>query len=868
MEVVSFGDGEFVVGIDIPAGLYRALAPTDDCEWERRSADGVTGFGDASFLLAIVALAPSDVAFSSRGCGTWSNAPEPVATPGRPFGDGAFFVGAEIAPGRYRATGGSDACQWHRLHGFDAPYDRDLTTTYGGERPNVSGRGGHTVVDIAHDDVAFISSGCGVWSDDLSPVATPGEPFGDGVYILNVDIAPGRYRASTPESCYWFRLFTFGGEHSYGHGAWGYSLWPGDSSVVDIAPSDAGFVSRGCGTWSDALAAALTPGDPFGDGTWLVGIDIEPGRYFAHSPSERCRWYRLDGFGGEHTDGHYAADGSGWFSIVDIAASDAGFESSGCGTWTKEPPPPGPPVATFGDGARRVGIDIEPGRYFAHSPSENCYWHRLDGFGGYERQYLGIGRSYAWREPTLLAVADVAASDVGFASHGCGTWTAEPPAPRAPLGEAPIDGLLIVGHEVAPGRYRATLPETCTWRRQGSFEGTFGDAIGYDFGNLPLQMVDIAASDVGFYSRDCGWTADLTPVAVQGEPFGDGAYIVGVEVAPGRYIAEGFGETCRWTRLGKFGGLGGSDSSVLAERMVDGGILYGLASPPRSIVDIDPSDVGFASWGCGTWRPAPSRGWLRKWLGVGMYVVGSEVAPGHYRTSGRGCRWERLSGFGGTDEETIGRGYGPYSIVEIAPTDVGFYSGCNWGRGVADSTGTIPYASHVASVSFSDGTYRVGPEIAPGRYRVASPDGLGGFCWWARLSGFGGTVSEYVGQYRAGYNTYSVIVDIAASDAGFVSLSCGTWTRDPDPMLVPGDPLPEGAFLVGDEVEPGRYRQVTPTDRGDRACAWERVSGFGGTAPEVIASGGAPAGEEATVEIATTDTGFISYACGVWTKLP
>ena len=89
-------------------------------------------------------------------------------------------------------------------------------------------------------------------------------------------------------------------------------------------------------------------------------------------------------------------------------------------------------------------------------------------------------------------------------------------------------------------------------------------------------------------------------------------------------------------------------------------------------------------------------------------------------------------------------------------------------------------------------------------------------------------------------------------------------------MLAPGDPLPDGAFLVGDEVEPGRYRQVTPTDRsrGGRACEWERVSGFGGTAPEVIASGGAPAGEEATVEIADTDTGFISYACGPWTKLP
>ena len=862
VEVVSFGDGEFVVGTDIPAGLYRALAPTDDCEWERRSADGVTGFGDASFLLAIVALAPSDVAFSSRGCGTWSNDPEPAATPGRPFGDGAFFVGAEIAPGRYRATGGSDACQWHRLHGFDVPYVRDLAT-FGGLRPNVSGRGGHTVVDIAPDDVAFISSGCGVWSDDLSPVATPGEPFGDGVYILNVDIAPGRYRASTPESCYWFRLFTFGGEHSYGHGAWGYSLWPGDSSVVDIAPSDAGFVSRGCGTWSDALAAVLTPGDPFGDGTWLVGIDIEPGRYFAHSPSERCHWYRLDGFGGEHTDGHYTPDGFGWFSIVDIAASDAGFESSGCGTWMKEPPLVPGLAEGFGDGAWRVGIDIEPGRYFASSPSEHCDWYRLDGFGGYEGMDLGIGRGYVWREPTPMVVVDVAASDVGFVSKECGTWTAEPPAPRATPGEAPIDGLLIVGREVAPGRYRATRgfgvnrSATCTWERLGAFGGTRADEIGSSWGGYSTLIVDIAPSDAGFRSSGCGWTAEWRPAAVPGEPFGDGTYVVGVEIEPGLYRAERFPKTCRWQRMSKFGGSAGTDSGFLASRWAE----------ERMIVEIAPSDVGFVSWGCRRWTPVPERVQRMARIDTGTYMVGAEMAPGFYRSSGAGeCWWERLGGFGGTDGETIGRGGrgGSGQIVEIAPTDAGFWTSKGCGRWVRGERPVI-----TPGAPFAGGAYRVGSEIIPGRYRAASSGGQGGVCWWARLGGFRGTDEEYLGRYDAGWNNhYSAIVDIAASDVGFVSKGCGMWTRIAGPVLAPGAPIRDGAYLVGDEVEPGRYRQVTPIDRKGRACEWERVSGFGGTAPEVIASGGAPAGEEATVEIVATDTGFISYACGGWTKLP
>lgn len=44
------------VGADIPPGRYRASAPTEECEWERRDAGGVTGFGDSSMPVAEVAL--------------------------------------------------------------------------------------------------------------------------------------------------------------------------------------------------------------------------------------------------------------------------------------------------------------------------------------------------------------------------------------------------------------------------------------------------------------------------------------------------------------------------------------------------------------------------------------------------------------------------------------------------------------------------------------------------------------------------------------------------------------------------------------------------------------------------------------------
>ena len=385
-KITSFGDGEFAIGVDIPPGLYRTFSASEVCEWERWSADGLTGFGDSTFPITIVEIAPSEVGFTSQGCGLWSNDPGPVVTPGQPFGEGAFFVGAEVAPGRYRAIEPSESCRWYQLHGFGARYGRDLLE-FGGQRPNSAQRGDDTIVDISDRSVAFVSAGCGTWSNDLSPVATPGQPFPDGTYIVGIDVAPGRYRPSTPESCTWRRLETLGGEHSYGHGPWYYR--PGIGSVADIEPSDAGFRSHGCGTWSDVLDPIATPGEPFTDGIYLVGIDIAPGRYRAVGLSESCRWYRRASFGGMHSDGYESPLGYGRASVVDIAATDAGFETSGCGTWTSVLTPTVTPGQPFGDGTYLVGPEVAPGRYFAYPPSGGLplvqagglWWEGLWGVG-------------------------------------------------------------------------------------------------------------------------------------------------------------------------------------------------------------------------------------------------------------------------------------------------------------------------------------------------------------------------------------------------------------------------------------------------------------------------------------------------------
>lgn len=71
--------------------------------------------------------------------------------------------------------------------------------------------------------------------------------FADGTFRVGVDILPGTYRAAEPsEGCYWERLSGFSGEFK--------DLIANDFSnsiqVVTIAPTDAGFLSRGCGTWT------------------------------------------------------------------------------------------------------------------------------------------------------------------------------------------------------------------------------------------------------------------------------------------------------------------------------------------------------------------------------------------------------------------------------------------------------------------------------------------------------------------------------------------------------------------------------------------------------------------------------------------
>ena len=98
----------------------------------------------------------------------------------------------------------------------------------------------------------------------------------------------------------------------------------------------------------------------------------------------------------------------------------------------------------------------------------------------------------------------------------------------------------------------------------------------------------------------------------------------------------------------------------------------------------------------------------------------------------------------------------------------------------------------------------------------------------------------------------------AIAAAGHASAQEGTPTATLP--AIPLTAIPDGTWLVGQEVTPGVY--AAP---GGEQCSWERLSGFGGTADETIAS--AFGAVRPIVEITETDRGFTTRSCGAWTLI-
>lgn len=125
----------------------------------------------------------------------------------------------------------------------------------------------------------------------------------------------------------------------------GAALAPSSKNDPPAATAGAGTPAAAATTASAAASAppaAAGPLTSFGDGTHEVGTgpgQIPPGTYTAVVPAQAfdlCVWSRLRGFSGEGKDIIAVGSGNkGDKQRATIAATDKGFDTKGCGTWSK-----------------------------------------------------------------------------------------------------------------------------------------------------------------------------------------------------------------------------------------------------------------------------------------------------------------------------------------------------------------------------------------------------------------------------------------------------------------------------------------------------------------------------------------------------
>ena len=173
------------------------------------------------------------------------------------------------------------------------------------------------------------------WNPDTGLSDTPHTTFGPGTWLVNEEIAPGRYFTNPSRGCYWERLSGVGGSTA-DILANEFISFDSGQEIVDIARSDYAFKSDAeCGTWRQTPVSAPSSGI-IPPGRWLVGRQIPAGNYEINAGSG-CYWERLSGFSGNLNDiianDFIAASGR---QIVRISSSDEGFYSDAdCGTWSR-----------------------------------------------------------------------------------------------------------------------------------------------------------------------------------------------------------------------------------------------------------------------------------------------------------------------------------------------------------------------------------------------------------------------------------------------------------------------------------------------------------------------------------------------------
>lgn len=150
--------------------------------------------------------------------------------------------------------------------------------------------------------------------------------------LMNNTAAPGLWHTFGGTNCYWERLSGTSGAPS---DVIANFSSPSGPRYVEIVDTDAAFNSRQClpfaladGPFDKRIGQAAD--GTFPDGDYRIGKDVDAGDYKA-SVSGSCHWARVSSFTGESD----AIIQQGTSTDVSIDPSDFGFQSTGCGVWSK-----------------------------------------------------------------------------------------------------------------------------------------------------------------------------------------------------------------------------------------------------------------------------------------------------------------------------------------------------------------------------------------------------------------------------------------------------------------------------------------------------------------------------------------------------
>ncbi len=183
---------------------------------------------------------------------------------------------------------------------------------------------------------------------------------------------------------------------------------PSPSSAPSITPIPTWTPNHAQTATTEALGAMTAPR---GNGFYLVGVNIAPGKWESSASWDDCYWVRYDS-AQDILDNHYGYAGG----TVTIRSTDHQVEFDDCGTWYYVEGAQRPLAADAadpkGNGFYTVGVEIVPGYWKSTGTADDCYWARLDAYQDILDNYYGMSGG------TVL----VAASDYEVLFEDCGTW--------------------------------------------------------------------------------------------------------------------------------------------------------------------------------------------------------------------------------------------------------------------------------------------------------------------------------------------------------------------------------------------------------------------------------------------------------------